>query len=165
MNGRENKPDEKSVQIIEGPFLRLPPAVPLAFERIALHCCRRHDFRNSLQEDGAPCNIDLMLAQMSAKLELFQRRVKELRSAIFCLFHVDISEYCVISRENLLLKSSSTHPSGMLVRLESEVKHLGSLFAFLIDQFIADSKQAGKAVLDNDVELRSIGIFVRFVSE
>lgn len=83
MDGRENKPDEKPVQVIEGPFLRLPPAVPLALKRIALHCCRRHDLRNSLQEDGTPRNIDLMLAQMSAKLELFKRRVKRVKVSHF----------------------------------------------------------------------------------
>lgn len=45
------------------------------------------------------------------------------------------------------------------------MKHLASLLAFLIDQFIADGEQAGKAVLYNSVKLCSVGIIVRFVSE
>lgn len=52
----------------------------------------------------------------------------------------------------------------MLVRLESQMKHLTSLFTFLIHQFIADCEQAREAVLYDCVELGSVCVVVRFVS-
>lgn len=53
----------------------------------------------------------------------------------------------------------------MLVAFESKVKHLASLVTLLIHQLVADGNQTREGVLDNGIEVLSIGAVGVLVSE
>jgi hypothetical protein len=53
----------------------------------------------------------------------------------------------------------------MLVGLESQVKHLASLIALLVNQLIANGQEAREAGLDNVIKVLSVGTIRRFEPE
>lgn len=46
----------------------------------------------------------------------------------------------------------NTHPGGMLIRLQGDMKHFSGLVALLIHQLVTDHQQTGKSSLDDSVK-------------
>lgn len=63
-------PDEEAVQVKVCPLLGLPPMMLLAIFRVFAHGVGRSGLGDSLEEDGAPGNVDVGLAQGRGQFHL-----------------------------------------------------------------------------------------------
>jgi hypothetical protein len=62
-------------------------------------------------------------------------------------------KFVSIITESTRDEQSCAYPCGMLVRLQSKMQHLASLFALLVHQLVANGEQTGEAGLDNLVKV------------
>lgn len=71
--GSKHIPDEQSVQIEVRPLLGLPPVCSLAIGGVALISAGRESLCYGAEQDSAPSNVDLLVAQMRAEFHLQHR--------------------------------------------------------------------------------------------